>query len=338
MADLFGLAVAAQRDRGGDPLGVVGDGDSLLARPDLVQLHLSIRQDVPRHDRVDEDPVFRELVRHRFGERREPGAQRARHRQELDRLLRGERGQVHDPPPAPLAHFGQDHPAEANDVEERSFDPLAPLRFRQVQESRGRRTPAVRDQDVDRAEPGHRRGVPGGQVLFFRHVARDAQHFRDRRRGRHLFPRRLQLLSGPRADRHPAALAEERRRDRSPDSLARCRDHRDAPGDSEIHEARIIAEGGSALREHSAHEARATVIVPHEDEAARAAGARPGAASYFTRVNVSEPTGGVLPFITKWGVDAFEVFFFGFVSLSGALYVVPSSPPESIGQSWTVLV
>ena len=43
--------------------------------------------------------------------------------------------------------------------------------------------------------------------------------------------------------------------------------------------------------------------------------------------NVATGTGW--PFFTKWRVAARVVGFLGLVSRSGALYVLPSSPPES---------
>ncbi len=57
------------------------------------------------------------------------------------------------------------------------------------------------------------------------------------------------------------------------------------------------------------------------------AGATPE--SIYIFVKVSRATGGLLPLTTKCGVFAAIVGFFGLLSLSGALYVVPSSPPES---------
>src|SRR6266404_3343902 len=49
--------------------------------------------------------------------------------------------------------------------------------------------------------------------------------------------------------------------------------------------------------------------------------------------NVSVATGFTRPLTTKWRVAARVVGFFGLVSRSGALYVLPSSPPESYAGS-----
>ncbi len=130
-----------------------------------------------------------------------------------------------------------------------------------------------------------------------RDVAARAEDLGDRRGRGHLLAGRLDLVRRAGADRDPASLREKRRRDRAADALAGSRDHRHAAGDSEIHEARILPKRSPG----------------------RSAPVNLLAAVYFLRVKVRVPTEGVLPFITKWGVAAFVVFFFGLLSLSGAL-------------------
>ncbi len=68
-------------------------------------------------------------------------------------------------PQLALAHARQDEPRQPEDVEEDDVDPLAPLLFGQVEEPRGRRPAAVRDEDVDLAEALDGRGVPGFEVF-----------------------------------------------------------------------------------------------------------------------------------------------------------------------------
>ena len=100
-----------------------------------------VRREQPGRDRVDRDPVARDLARERLEQSHRRHPVRVRERQPRDRLVDRGRGDVHDPAPAALAHPGNhglgQHPRRLHQRGVGGLPLLGVVR-------RGRRPPAAR--------------------------------------------------------------------------------------------------------------------------------------------------------------------------------------------------
>src|SRR5947207_10730286 len=156
-----------ERDRRRELLGAAharhgNTGDQLphhlLGRP-LLALGAGLRQlrDALRRDEagvydIDRDAVGSHLVRQRLREAQHAGAGRGRQDQAGQRLLGGDRGQAHDPPPLQLAHEWYGRATQMDHREQVELQGALKRLGALVTERRGGRAARIAEQHVEPAQ------------------------------------------------------------------------------------------------------------------------------------------------------------------------------------------
>src|SRR5215211_3307150 len=188
-------------------------------------------------DGVDGDPVAGDFIRERLEQPDRRHSVRVRERKPRDRLPDLARADVHDPPPASLAHRRQDRvDQDAGREHERPVRGLPRLEL-VVERSAERRAAGVRHQDLDGAERLADLAGKRGEAVEVVGVGHERLRLATDLAGR---PRDARLRA--RRERYSRALAGERLGDPPSDPRARAHHQRGPSLDAEVH-ARNLVDG-----------------------------------------------------------------------------------------------
>src|SRR5256884_2426960 len=232
--ELLGAA-HARHGNAGDQLSHHVLGRPLLAfGPRFRQLRDPLRRDETGAHDVDRDTVRGHLVRQRLREAEHTGAGCGREDQAGQRLLGGDRGEAHDPPPLELAHERHRGAAQMDHGEQVELYGLLKRLGALVTERRGGRAARIAEQHV---EPAQLMVHPLHQACGLR---RDA-HVR-RERCDALAGLRRELVGGARrrvvvaaVDRYEGPPARQGLRDGATQALPTAPPQRDATRETEVH-------------------------------------------------------------------------------------------------------
>src|SRR5438094_1765129 len=127
-------------------------GFSRIGRPRLGQLFQAIRSCITRPDVIYQNAVLAKLIRQAFYESHNGGANCVGQYEFGNRLLRGDRSNSDNAPPALALHVRDDFTREVNRAQEILFDRLLPLCNAGREESLCRRSAGVGHTDIGAAE------------------------------------------------------------------------------------------------------------------------------------------------------------------------------------------